>query len=219
MSGPPVVSAASPGTLNWCGSCQMSSWPPGEFRRAACRMSLCCEPATWHSTSRCASVNAPPEPLHVPSPRSWAKATSWLYRKSDRTRGRAACRRDRGRAMENDSRARAYVIGGELVVLKRAADVCVPCLPWQKRANWDEQGKSSSSACWKARRDLLSDWPPRSGSTQDARRIRGDRPALDRRAWSGRSRSPAAARRRQGAPQLARASSLLFELRRRHQHR
>ena len=35
--------------------------------------------------------------------------------------------------------------------------------------------------------------------------------ALDRRAWSGRSRSPAAARRRQGAPQLARSSSLLFE--------
>src|SRR3954447_13930374 len=29
-------------------------------------------------------------------------------------------------AMENDSRARAYVIGGELVVLKRAADVCDP---------------------------------------------------------------------------------------------
>ena len=29
-------------------------------------------------------------------------------------------------AMENDSRARAYVIGGELVVLKRVADVCDP---------------------------------------------------------------------------------------------
>src|SRR3954453_2998228 len=33
-------------------------------------------------------------------------------------------------AMENDSRARAYVIGGELVVLKRAADVGDPLFTW-----------------------------------------------------------------------------------------
>ena len=60
-------------------------------------------------------------------------------------------------AMENDSRARAYVIGGELVVLKRAADVVRSLVHLGRSARTrDERRKSSFSACSRARRDSLS---------------------------------------------------------------
>ena len=66
-------------------------------------------------------------------------------------------------AMENDSRARAYVIGGELVVLKRAADVCDPLFTL---AEARELGRAAEivflGLLEGAPRNSLSDWPPRS---------------------------------------------------------
>jgi NAD+ diphosphatase len=74
---------------------------------------------------RRASVDGPPEPFHVPPPRSRPQAASRLCRKLDR----AAERRTDAAALaalENDARARAYVVAGELVVLNKATALADP---------------------------------------------------------------------------------------------
>src|SRR5262249_11526640 len=60
-------------------------------------MRLLYEPSTWQSTAR-ASVDGPPEPFDVASPRSRPQAASRLRRKLDRACERTAhgCRGTRG---------------------------------------------------------------------------------------------------------------------------
>src|SRR5262249_57533133 len=78
---------------------------------------LPCEPLTWHSTrARPAGASLmSPRPDLGPKPRLGYTA-SLIERAAERRMDAATLA-----ALEDDPRARAYVIGGELVALKKAA--------------------------------------------------------------------------------------------------
>ena len=116
-------------------------------------------------------------------------------------------------ALESDPRARAYAIGGELVVIKKTAAVSIRCSRCPRRARSVRPPKPCSSGCSRAPRALRSrssEPPPRRSRRGGLRRHRS---ALDRGAGSGRGRPSAADRRRQGAAPLACAPPLLLQLR------
>src|SRR5262249_26241518 len=85
----------------------------------ALRMRLLCEASTWHGTDGPASVarrsrSMSPRPDLGPKPRLGYAASS-IERAAERRADAAALV-----ALENDPHARAYVVAGELVVLKKA---------------------------------------------------------------------------------------------------
>ncbi len=175
---------------------------------------------------RCASVpgmraSAPrrsssmsPRPDLGPKPRLGYAASS-IERAAERRADTAALA-----ALDADPSARTYVVGGEWVALKRATQIHDPLftpaeargLGRTRRMRVSRPDGAGAEICRRTR-------PGGNRSAQDARRIRRHRLALDRDTRTGRCRPLAAARRGQGAAQLASAPSLLLELRRRHRAR
>ena len=118
-----------------------------------------------------------------------------------------------------DRGSRAYVIGGELIVLKKGGALHDPLFtPDEARALGPLTetvflGLLDGAAALRRRH--------RAGarrSAEGARRPVRDRPALDRHPGPGRRRASAAARRGQGDAALARAAPLLLQLRRGDRH-
>ena len=169
----------------------------------------------------CASVRAPsPERISraMSSPSISAPSRASAIRES--RIDRAAERRNDAAAlaaMEADPRAGVYVVGGEMIVLKKRDGGARSAVHagGGARAVADRARPCFSGSMTTRRRFALAHRPGGDRSAQGARRPRGHRSALDRGAGTGRCASPAAARRGQGAAPLARAPSLLLELRRR----
>src|SRR5262249_48322217 len=99
----------------------------GRAQRPFCalRMRLLCDPSTWHRPDGPASMarrsrSMSPRPDLGPKPRLGYAASS-IERAAERRADAAALA-----ALESDPRARAYVVAGELVVLKKATAVADP---------------------------------------------------------------------------------------------
>ncbi len=92
-----------------------------------------------------------PRPDLGPKPRLGYTA-SLIERAAERRTDAAALA-----ALEKDARARAYVIGGEMVVLNKGGGLCtIRCSRWRRRARWAVRRRSFFSACSRARRALRS---------------------------------------------------------------
>ena len=110
--------------------------------------------------------------------------------------------------------AGAYVIGGDLIVMKKgaAAQRSAVHLGRSARAGRGQRDDFPRPARWRRAFRLR----PRAGGgrgAENARRFPRHRSAIDRSAGPGRRRPSAADRRGQGGAALARAASLLPELR------
>ena len=112
-------------------------------------------------------------------------------------------------------RAGAYVIGGELIVLKKAAPLNQPLFTLAEARALAPAGEMVFLGLHDgAARFGIGIAPAAAESAEDARGLPGHRPALDRGAGAGRHRASAADRRGQGGAALARAPPLLLQLRR-----
>src|SRR5262249_4149961 len=125
------VHGRSPGACAACGphAAPRRYMPPRAVERSAMfcalRMRLLCEPSTWHSTDGPASVarrsrSMSPRPDLGPKPRLGHVASA-IERAAERRADAAALA-----ALESDPHARAYVVAGELVVLKKATALADP---------------------------------------------------------------------------------------------
>ncbi len=155
-------------------------------------------------------------PIHVSlapiSVRSHARlpAKSCLERAAER-RTDDACLA----ALAADAGARAYAIGGELVVLKKSATGLDPLFtPAEARALGRTTEIVFLGLAGRAGRFGIGLDASATEALKSAHRPARQRPALDRRAGPGRHRASAADRRSEGAAALARAPPLLRELRR-----
>ena len=118
------------------------------------------------------------------------------------------------RALEADAAARWYVVGGEMVALRKTGADLDPLF---ERAQAQALGAVTHTAFLG-----LMDGAPRFAVAieavamevaQEPRRLRDHRPAHDRGARHGRRRAPAATRRRQVTAALACAAAVLLQLR------
>ena len=118
-----------------------------------------------------------------------------------------------------DPRTLAYVIGGELIVLKKGGDVHDPTFTPEEARALAPNHRDRVPRPDRRRRALRhrTDAGERGGA-QGAQRSRRHRPALDRDPGAGRARPPAAAGRGQGDAALARAAPVLLQLRGRDRH-
>ena len=118
-------------------------------------------------------------------------------------------------AQAEDLRTQGYLIGHELIVLKKGGAVHDPLFsPAEARSLADDHRDGFSRHRGRRLPVRLRHRAGRSRSAEGARRPVRDRPALDRHPGPGRGRAPAAARRGQGDAALARAAPLLRQLRR-----
>src|SRR5215510_12293201 len=142
-------------------------------------MRLLCEPSTWHSTAGPASMarrsrSMSPRPDLGPKPRLGYAASS-IERAAERRADAAALA-----ALENDPRARAYVVAGELVVLNKSTAVAYPLFTLEgARARPHGGGRFSRPL----RERAAIRGRARLGGRRDAQdtgRVRRHRSALDR---------------------------------------
>ena len=113
-----------------------------------------------------------------------------------------------------EGRACAFAIGGELVVMRKTANGPDPLFRAEEaRALAPHRRDGVSRSCRRGRPLRHRARSRGHRGTEGAPRSARHRPALDRRAGTGRPRASGAARRGEGAARLACAASLLRQLR------